>query len=72
VVLLWRMSLASWFLATDEHSGLKDLRGSDRRNVIPYVNRRTELYCSSLYESEHFLLSPPPPPLRNSVHTSLL
>jgi hypothetical protein len=32
----------------DEHGGHEDLRGSDRRSVIPYVNGRTELYYSSL------------------------
>jgi hypothetical protein len=37
-----------------EHGGHEDLRGSDRRSVIPYVHGRTELYCSNLYEQEHF------------------
>jgi hypothetical protein len=36
----------------DEHGGHKDLRGSGRRSVIPYVHGTTELYCSSLYEPE--------------------
>jgi hypothetical protein len=27
---------------------VKNLRGSGRRGVIPYVHRRTELYCTSL------------------------
>jgi hypothetical protein len=55
VVLLWGRHLASWLLAIDEHSGLKDLRDSGCRSIIPYIHRRTELYCSSLYESEPFL-----------------
>jgi hypothetical protein len=55
VVLLWGKPLASWLLAIDEHSGHEDLRGSDRRSVIPYVHERTELYCSNLYEPESFL-----------------
>jgi hypothetical protein len=59
VVLLWGRPLASWLLAMDEHSGLKDLRGSGHRSVIPYVHGRTELYYSSLYEHEHFLFSTP-------------
>jgi hypothetical protein len=59
VVLLLGRYLASWLLAMDEHSGLKDLRGSGRRSVIPYVHGRTELYCSSLYESEPFFFSTP-------------
>jgi hypothetical protein len=57
VVLLWGRSLASWLLAIDEHGGHEDLRCSGRRSVIPYVHRTTELYCSSLYESEPFLFS---------------
>jgi hypothetical protein len=32
----------------DERGGHKDLRGSGHRSVIPYVHRKTELYCSSL------------------------
>jgi hypothetical protein len=55
VVLLWGRHLASWSLAIDEHSGHKGLCGSDRRSVIPYVHRRTELYCPSMYEPEPFL-----------------
>jgi hypothetical protein len=43
----------------DEHSGLEDLRGSDRRSVISYAHGRTELYCSSMYESESFLFLTP-------------
>jgi hypothetical protein len=48
VVLLLEGVLVSWSLAMDERSGHKDLRGSGRRSVIPYVHRKTELYCSSL------------------------
>jgi hypothetical protein len=59
VVLLWGRSLASWSLALDEHSGHEDLRGSGRQNIIPYVHRRTELYCSSIYEPEPFIFSTP-------------
>jgi hypothetical protein len=43
----------------DEHSGLKDLRGSDHRSVIHYVHGRIELYYSSLYEPEPFLFLTP-------------
>jgi hypothetical protein len=32
----------------DERGGHKDLCGSDRWSVIPYVHGRTELYCSSM------------------------
>jgi hypothetical protein len=49
VVLLLEGVLVSWSLAMDERGGHKDLRGSGRRSVIPYVHGRTELYCSSLY-----------------------
>jgi hypothetical protein len=59
VVLFWGRPLASWLLAIDEHSGLKDLRGLGRRSVIPYVHGRTDLYCSSLYEPEPFLFLTP-------------
>jgi hypothetical protein len=48
VVLLLEGALVSWSLAMIECGGYKDLRGSGRRSVIPYVHRRTELYCSSL------------------------
>jgi hypothetical protein len=47
-------TLFSWSLAMDERSGHGDLRGLSRLSVIPYVQRRTELYCSSLYEPEPF------------------
>jgi hypothetical protein len=46
VVLLLEGALVSWSLAMDERSGHEDLRGSDRRSVIPYVHGRTELYCT--------------------------
>jgi hypothetical protein len=48
VVLLLERDLVSWSLAIDERGGHEDLRGSDRRSVIPYVHERMELYCSSL------------------------
>jgi hypothetical protein len=48
MVLLLERVLVSWSLAIDEHSGLKDLCGSGRQSVIPYVHERTELYYSSL------------------------
>jgi hypothetical protein len=48
VVLLLEGAVVSWSLAIDERGGHKDLRGSGHRNGIPYVHRRTELYCSSL------------------------
>jgi hypothetical protein len=46
VVLLLEGALISWSLAVDEYRGHGDLRGSGHRSVIPYVNGRTELYCS--------------------------
>jgi hypothetical protein len=48
VVLLLERVLVSWSLAVDERGGHKVLRGSGRRSVIPYVQRKTELYCSRL------------------------
>jgi hypothetical protein len=57
VIFLWGRYLASWSLAMDEHSGLEGLRGSGHRSIIPYVHRRTELYCPSLYEPEPFPFS---------------
>jgi hypothetical protein len=48
VVLLLERALVSWSLAIDERGGHEDLCGLDRRSVIPYIYRRTELYCSSL------------------------
>jgi hypothetical protein len=51
--------LVSWSLAMDERSGHKDLCGSDSWSIIPYVHRRTELYCSSLpCLSQPFLFVP--------------
>jgi hypothetical protein len=59
VVLLLEMILVSLSLAMDERDGHEDLRGSDYRSVIPYIYRRTELYCSSLScLSLSFLSSP--------------
>jgi hypothetical protein len=49
--------LVSWSLAMDERGGHKDLFGSSRWSITPYVHRRTELYCSSLYEPESAYLS---------------
>jgi hypothetical protein len=46
VILLQRRHLAPWLLALDEHGGHGDLRGLDCLSVIPYVHRRTELYCA--------------------------
>jgi hypothetical protein len=46
VVLLLEGALVSWSLAVDEHSGYEDLHGSGHRSVIPYIHRRTELYCA--------------------------
>jgi hypothetical protein len=58
VVLLLERVVVSWSLAIDERGGHEDLRGSGHRNVIPYVHRRTELYCSSLpYQSLPFFPS---------------
>jgi hypothetical protein len=48
VVLLLGRALASWSLAIDERGGHEDLQGSGRQSVIPYVHKRTGLYCSSL------------------------
>jgi hypothetical protein len=48
VVLLLERGLVSWSLAMDECGGYKDLCGSGRRSVIPYIHERTELYFSSL------------------------
>jgi hypothetical protein len=48
VVLFLEGVVVSWSLAMDEYGGHKDLCGSGHRSVIPYVHRRTELYCSSL------------------------
>jgi hypothetical protein len=48
VILLLERVLFSWSLAMDEYDGYRDLCGSGRRSVIPYVHRKTELYYSSL------------------------
>jgi hypothetical protein len=48
VVLLLDGVLVSWSRDIDEHDGHEDLCGSGHRSVIPYIHRRTELYCSSL------------------------
>jgi hypothetical protein len=59
VVLLLEGGLISWSLGMDERGGHEDLRGSSRRSVIPYVHRRTELYCSSLsFSSANLFLTP--------------
>jgi hypothetical protein len=47
VLLLLGRALASWSLAIDERDGRQDLCGLGRRSVIPYIHRRTGLYCSS-------------------------
>jgi hypothetical protein len=49
VILLLEGALVSWSLAMNERGGHRDLRGSGRRSVIPYVHMRMELYCSSMY-----------------------
>jgi hypothetical protein len=41
-------ALVSWSLAMDEHGEHEDLCGLDYRSGIPYVHRRTKLYCSIL------------------------
>jgi hypothetical protein len=52
---LLEWDLVSLSLAMNEHGGHEDLHGSNRRSVILYIHRRTELYCSSLpYLSLHF------------------
>jgi hypothetical protein len=48
VVLLLERALVSWLSAIDERSEHKDLCGSRRRSVIPYIHGRMELYCPSL------------------------
>jgi hypothetical protein len=48
VVLLLEMTLISWSLAIDERGGHEDLRGPDRRSVIPYIYGRMKLYYSRL------------------------
>jgi hypothetical protein len=51
VVLLLEGVLVSWSLAMNKRGGHEDLRGSDRRSVIPYVHGRTELYCAQAYDA---------------------
>jgi hypothetical protein len=46
MLLLLEGALVSWSLAMDECDEHEDLCGSGRQSVIPYVHRRTELYCS--------------------------
>jgi hypothetical protein len=46
VVLLWGRPLAFWLLALGERGGHGYLCGSSCLSVIPYVHRRTELYCA--------------------------
>jgi hypothetical protein len=58
VVLLLEGALVSWSLDMDERGGHEDLRSSGHRSVIPYIHRRTVVYCSSLYEPESFLFLP--------------
>jgi hypothetical protein len=48
VVLLLEGGLVSWSLAIDERGGHEDLHGLGRWSVIPYIQGRTGLYCSSL------------------------
>jgi hypothetical protein len=48
MVLLLERALISWSLSMDEQGEHKDLCGSGRRSVIPYIHGRMELYCSSL------------------------
>jgi hypothetical protein len=48
VILLLEGVLVSLSLAMYERGEHVDLHGSGRRSVIPYIHRRTELYCSSL------------------------
>jgi hypothetical protein len=45
-LLLLEGALVSWSLAMDECGEHEDLCGLGHQSVIPYVNRRTELYCS--------------------------
>jgi hypothetical protein len=48
VVLCLKIILVFWLLARDGHGEYNGLRGSGRRSITPYVNRRRELYCSSI------------------------
>jgi hypothetical protein len=38
MVLLLEGALVSWLLAMREYGGHEDLRGSDRRSIIPYIH----------------------------------
>jgi hypothetical protein len=49
MVLLRGRHLAFWLLALGERGGHDDLRGSARLSIIPYVHKRTELYCAQAY-----------------------
>jgi hypothetical protein len=64
VVLLLERTLVSWSLAMDECDGHKDLRGSGRRSVIPYIHGRTKLYCSIL---PYLSLPIFPPPVKRHL-----
>jgi hypothetical protein len=59
VVLLWGRPLSFWLLALGERGGHGDLRGSGRLSIIPYVHRRTELYCAQAILPEPFLFFDP-------------
>jgi hypothetical protein len=59
MVLLLEGALVSWSLAMGERGGHEDLRCSGRQSIIPYIHGITELYCSSMYEPEHFLFLTP-------------
>jgi hypothetical protein len=41
--------LVSWSLPMDERGGYEDLRGLNRRSVIPYVHERTKLYYAQAF-----------------------
>jgi hypothetical protein len=58
VVLLLDEDLVSWSLFMDEHDGHKDLYGSDRRSIIPYIQGKIELYYSRLYAGVYLLSAP--------------
>jgi hypothetical protein len=58
MVLLLEGALVSWSLAMDKRGGHENLRGSGRRSVIPYIHRRTKLYCSSLPSLSPFFFDP--------------
>jgi hypothetical protein len=58
MVLLLEGALVSWSLAMDKRGGHEDLCGSGRQSVIPYIHRRTKLYCSSLPSLSPFFFDP--------------